>query len=217
MTWRVAKALLALREQVDHLVPNRARGSDGTIGDESHQSRNSDHNPWVKDAAGVGVVTGMDITNDPAHGLSSEALAQALVASRDPRIKYVISNRKICASYPVGASPSWTWRPYSGANAHDHHCHISVLPEAASYDNEAAWALKLEIVPDLTQPKAPGVLREGMSGQEVRELTDRLLRMLTPASFDDVTKALVQVFQRRNGLVVDGIVGPATRKALGLP
>jgi hypothetical protein len=52
MAWRVAKSLLTLREQVDAMAPNRNKSSDGTIGDQSHRSRNSDHNP---NADGVAV------------------------------------------------------------------------------------------------------------------------------------------------------------------
>lgn len=43
--WRVAKSLLVLRDQVNKMAPNRNKASDGTIGDETHQSHNSDHNP----------------------------------------------------------------------------------------------------------------------------------------------------------------------------
>lgn len=134
--WRVAKALLALRRQVDTMFPGRSRASDGTIGDAAHQGRNSDHNPWVQ-AGGMGIVTGMDITHDPASGCSGEVVAEALRAARDPRIKYIIWNRRICSAT---ISP-WNWRPYGGANPHQHHVHLSVVPEQALYDSEADWVL----------------------------------------------------------------------------
>lgn len=134
MSWRVAKALLHLRQQVDALVPNRDRGSDGTIGDASHASRSSDHNPWVE-YNGVQIVTAIDITHDPARGVDTYKMADALLASRDQRIKYVISNSRIGSST---VSP-WTWRPYHGANPHDHHVHVSVLPYHTAFDDESDW------------------------------------------------------------------------------
>src|SRR5678810_275459 len=125
MTWRMAKSLDVLLAQINALSPNRDKSSDGGIGNAEHASRTSDHNPWVMDGE-VGVVTARDFTNDPAHGIVSEELAEALRAARDPRIKYIISNRKIAASYPTLGKEAWEWRPYTGANPHNHHCHVSV-------------------------------------------------------------------------------------------
>src|SRR5262249_33370705 len=92
-SWRVAKCLLKLRDQVDARWPGRDKSNDGTIGDAAHQATKSEHNPDAN-----GVVRAEDISNDPAHGLVSRALAEALVASRDPRILYIISNRQIISS-----------------------------------------------------------------------------------------------------------------------
>jgi hypothetical protein len=140
--WRAAKSLLKLRAQVDARAPRRVRGSDGTVGDAGHQSRRSDHNPWVVDGV-TGIVTAMDITNDPAHGCTSDALARSLVRSRDPRIKYVISNRRIANSSPQGGHSAWAWRPYGGASPHDHHVHVSVKSDKALYDDESDWTFDL--------------------------------------------------------------------------
>lgn len=67
-SWRVARALLTLRREVVALAPRRSKASDGTISDAAHQGRNTDHNPWVRDG-GVGMVTALDITHDPAGWL----------------------------------------------------------------------------------------------------------------------------------------------------
>jgi hypothetical protein len=134
--WRVAHSLAQLRRQIDALFPTRSRKSDGTVGDPSHQARNSDHNPWVQ-AGGMGIVTAMDITHDPACGCSGERIAEALRESRDSRIKYIIWNRRICSAT---VSP-WTWRPYTGANPHDHHVHLSVNASPEDYDAATEWRL----------------------------------------------------------------------------
>lgn len=138
--WRVALALKALRRQVDARVPARNKASDGTIGDAAHATRDSDHNPWVLDGA-TGVVTAMDITHDPAHGCDAGCLAETLRQSRDRRLKYIISNRRIASAVPKGSVPAWTWRAYTGVNPHNKHCHISVVAEKARYDSEEEWAI----------------------------------------------------------------------------
>lgn len=140
-SWRVAKALLALREQVNLMAPNRRKKSDGTIGDAAHASRASDHNPWVRDG-GVGVVTAMDITHDAPGGCDAGALADALLASRDPRIKYVIFNRRIASHLQKGAAAPFEWRPYGGSNPHTHHVHVSVREEKTAYDATDPWTIR---------------------------------------------------------------------------
>jgi hypothetical protein len=136
MSWRVAKSLIHLRDQVNQKAPNRSKASDGTIGDASHASRSSDHNPWVQDA-GIGVVTAIDITNDPSDGCDVEKLVQALVSSRDERIKYIIWNRRIISSQ---VQP-WVWRDYNGKNPHTKHCHLSVKDDKALYDSVNEWQI----------------------------------------------------------------------------
>lgn len=134
--WRVAESLQRLLEQVNQMAPGRSKASDGSIGDPRHQSRNSDHNPWVIDG-NIGVVTARDITHDPANGCDAQKIADSIVASRDPRVKYIIWNRRICNS----KVQPWTWRRYTGTNPHNKHVHISVLPEKAKYDSRADWQL----------------------------------------------------------------------------
>ena len=129
---RLARSLEQLRAQVDALWPLRDTSSDGWIGDAAHAARKSDHNP---DAAGV--VTAIDITHDPGRGLDARKLAEALVAARDPRIEYIISNGEIVNSR---VSP-WVWRAYDGENDHRKHMHISVHDEPALYDDARPWAI----------------------------------------------------------------------------
>lgn len=138
MAWRVATSLDVLLRQLNTLAPKRSKLSDGGIGNAEHASRSSDHNPWVQ-LGGVGIVSARDFTHDPANGLDCEALYQALVKSRDKRIKYVIWNRTI-TSGAAGPSP-WVRRPYDGINAHTKHLHLSVVSTAALFDNAAPWNL----------------------------------------------------------------------------
>lgn len=90
INWRLAESLKQLRRQLDTVYPNRSKISDGAIGDAAHASRASDHNPWVKDKNGTGVVTGIDITHDTKKGIDCRKILKSLLSSGDSRIKYII-------------------------------------------------------------------------------------------------------------------------------
>jgi hypothetical protein len=129
-SWSLAGSLVQLRREVDNAFPNRSTISDGTIGDAAHSARQSDHNPDE-----FHVVRAMDITRDVRDGIDiADNLAEWLRAKRDPRVKYVIFNRRIFSS----SIEPWKWRPYSGLNEHTHHVHISVMPHPIG-DDGRAW------------------------------------------------------------------------------
>lgn len=220
MKWRMAKSLDVLLVQINTLSPNRDKSSDGAIGNEEHASRSSDHNPWVK-LGTMGIVTARDFTNDPAHGVVSEQLAGALRASRDPRIKYIISNKKIAASYPTDGKPAWAWRPYTGVNPHNHHCHVSVLADKDYYDDTRTW--RLNLAPTAEHVAAPAIvaspmLRKGSSGVDIVRLQGFLHQhgavLMPDGNFGPVTESAVKKFQGSHGLVADGVVGRYTWEAL---
>lgn len=140
MTWRVALSLDVLLAQVNKAAPNRSTVSDGSIGDPSHSSRESDHNPNP-----AGVVRARDITHDPSHGCDAGLLAEQirrLGIEGHPALgpgAYVIWNRRIASATPDGAP--WDWEPYTGSNPHDHHVHVSVATDREGYDSVAPWQL----------------------------------------------------------------------------
>jgi peptidoglycan hydrolase-like protein with peptidoglycan-binding domain len=61
---------------------------------------------------------------------------------------------------------------------------------------------------------SPALLTTGSSGAGVAAV-QRALAVAVTGRYDAATRAAVRDFQRRAGLVVDGIVGPQTRRALG--
>lgn len=128
--WRLAVSLERLRQQVNDLAPKRSKQHDGTIGDRAHAARKSDHNPLPS-----GIVTALDITHDPAHGCDCRAIADALAANRDQRIKYLIFQGEILSS----KVQPWRWRPYTGPNAHMKHLHISVDANPDLHDDGTPW------------------------------------------------------------------------------
>lgn len=216
MTWRLAKSLDVLRSQVNALVPNRSKMDDGTIGDESHSQRESDHNPDSH-----GVVTAMDLTHDPGRGLDSYVFADELLRAKDGRIKYVISNRRI-ASGAGQEHEAWVWRHYDGASPHDEHVHISVKDDAAHADAVTPWALELPtpLKAWASQPPKQDLprLSLGAHNTDVQTLQGLLnangARLLVDGEFGPLTDAAVRSFQGVVGLATDGVVGGYTWRAL---
>lgn len=131
-----APALVAVRRQASRLWPDRSQASDGICASSTHSaaSPSSDHEPHVV-YQGKGYATAVDLTDDKAAGCDADAWADWLVATRDPRIKYLIRNREMASSYATSKYPAWTWRPYTGTNPHSTHTHLSIKPEAL-FDDE---------------------------------------------------------------------------------
>ena len=130
MSWRLARGLDRLRSQVNTRHPNRAKHSDGTIGDRKHAARASDHNPVG------GIVHALDLTHDPGRGFDVHALAEKLRSSRDQRISYIISNKRIFSS----TKSPFEWRRYTGSNPHSKHMHISIRRNPHA-DNNKEWTV----------------------------------------------------------------------------
>lgn len=129
MSWKLSKAAIQFREQVDDCYPDRDRRSDGAKGDFRHSKIVSDHNPdrngWVR---------ALDIDADlNAHKSEMAYLADQvrLCARKDGRIKYIIYNKKIASGKTL-----WRWRKYSGINPHISHLHLSFKKSA---DNNGSF------------------------------------------------------------------------------
>ncbi len=214
MTYRLAESLKTLRAQIDKLWPKRSKISDGWIGDAAHATRTSDHNPYIKDKNGVGVVRAIDITNDPVNGPNLAALIQPLL--RDKRTRYVIFNKKIYNPSIQGGAA----RPYNGVNAHQHHLHISVSEAAVHYDNPANWNLAADAPVQAPAPPKPApasvtkTLKLGDSGIEVNRLQallrDKGYTIQVDGGFGPKTEQIVKQYQKGIGLTPDGVVGPVT-------
>lgn len=90
--------------------------------------------------------------------------------------------------------------------------------------NVKAWlrlALIFMLCLSISGAAMAATLRVGSSGEEVKTLQTKLKRWgYYTGSIDGVfgsgTKKAVIAFQKKNGLTPDGIVGPATPKALGM-
>lgn len=185
MSWRLAKSLLKLREQINAAAPNRSKVSDGSVGDLSHAARASDHNPNSQ-----GVVTAIDITHNPENGVDGKQLSRWLTV--DARTKYVIFAGEIWKAR------TGKWEKYRGPNSHHHHVHLSVTPIGA--DDPKEWPLDVE-------PSQLPTLRRGDRGEAVKQLQMKL-GIEADGMFGYGTEKAVKQFQKKHGLVVDGIVTP---------
>lgn len=189
MAWRLAKSLTKLREQINAAHPARSKVSDGSIGDQAHSTRTSDHNPDNQ-----GRVCAVDITHDLANGADGRELSRRLTA--DPRMKYVIFGGVIFKAR------TGQWEPYRGSNPHNKHVHISVKADSA--DDETPWDLAAS-----STPKARHTLKRGHKGPAVGEL-QKALGVPVDDNFGAQTENAVREFQAHHGLTVDGIAGKNT-------
>jgi len=207
MTWRLAKSLETLRRQINEAAPGRVKTSDGTIGDAAHASRTSDHN------AVDGVVHAIDITHDPVHGVDCGAIAEALKSSGDPRLKYIIWNRRI---WNPAESPAWS--AYDGKNPHNKHIHVSVPRARTLCDDPRPWAWGAAKVNTAAAPADPRpMLMQGIAGQgpHIARAKEALIAALKgEAGFGPLMDGLVRGFQRQQGLDPDGKIGAYTWEKL---
>lgn len=181
--WKLAKSLVKLRDQINAAYPKRSKKSDGSIGDQAHAARVSDHNPNAK-----GVVTAIDVTHDPANGVNGLALAEAL--KYDPRIKYLIFAGRIWKAR------TGLWEDYHGANSHHHHLHISVDAAAKNYDNAADWDLGIT-------PKAeskPADVDKGVTASD--KPADEVAGTPPPAPASEIKASQPSLFTRLGSLSV---------------
>lgn len=189
--WYLAPGLVVLATQIETAWPDPEPG-DGTVASKTHDqtSPNSDHRPSPHDAYTGAIVRAID------SGETSEAITQgivdALVASQDPRIMYIIYEGRSCWSVIHNGVPAWRWQSYGGANPHEGHFHLS-SKRTTTADND-------------TRPWNIGVPTGGSS-----------LLPITPQSSDEDIRWLQDLLNYNPAaplISVDGVYGPSTTAAV---
>lgn len=132
MAWSLAPSLAACLREANATAPHRSRVSDGTIGDQAHSARTSDHNPGARDR-----VHAIDLTHDPLAGWDAHARVDELRRNQDRRVKYLISAGRIAG--PGTTRGGWDWHTYTGTNRHDRHAHISIHSTVAAETDTRPW------------------------------------------------------------------------------
>lgn len=163
MSYREANALKVLVAHLRHEMPGVTLGTTRNPNGGSE----SDHNPWLKDANGTGVVRAVDVMTT-----NGTVLAENLAAKlgRHPAMKsgaYVIWNHRIISA----DRKSEGWRPYSGASPHTDHVHVSITTEQRGYDSTASWGSLTKGSGNLggIQAAAPPVGTVGTGGLGVKD------------------------------------------------
>lgn len=151
MTWRTARSIPVLFDQLQRAAPAAApHGSGGiqasewgTIGDAEHDPT-SDHSPKDFPGWGQDIVTAGDFPNRPGLGLDAHARLDSIRRSHDTRVKYGISNDQIFSSYATASRAAWTWGPYNPndptRDRHLTHGHLSVVGDARA-DGTQPWSI----------------------------------------------------------------------------
>lgn len=126
MACRPAPACKAALAEATRLWPNRRTTSDGICASSTHSKQNptSDHEPNAQ-----GYATAFDLSDDKGAGCDADALVEMLRRKRDPRVKYVIAERRMYSSYSTSTRRAWEWGTYTGSNPHSSHVHVSIKPE----------------------------------------------------------------------------------------
>lgn len=181
-----APACTAALKEATAKWPTRRRNSDGICASPKHTKANpnSDHEPHVVHQK-VAYATAFDLSDDKANGCDADALVEYLRLKRDPRIKYVIAERRMYSSYPTSRYPAWTWRPYTGSNPHSSHVHVSIHPQAI-FDVSEWWPSPEEgELTDDDRKLLKRIHHELVVGEEgdrpatVAEIVERIERRLT--------------------------------------
>ncbi|HET6533068.1 MAG TPA: hypothetical protein VFH03_20965, partial [Actinoplanes sp.] len=147
VSWILVPCLVALRNEMNRLAPNRDKASDGSIGDSAHSQSSSDHNPDetgrtpYEDADSRNEVHAIDVDKDLRKpGWSMQKCVEIIVVrhrtGRDNRLQNVIYNRRIWSR-----SWGWTARAYTGSNPHNQHAHFSARYTTAQENDTRPWGL----------------------------------------------------------------------------
>lgn len=142
--WQLAPSLIALEAQANRLAPRRSTASDGSIGDQAHRQRQSDHNP------SGGYVHGIDITQDPRNGMDIHAHARNIAARHDGRVEYIISLGMIWER------STGRWVRYGGENPHNKHAHFSIRHTTLARYDTSPWFSGIILFPS---PKPPVIVK----------------------------------------------------------
>lgn len=166
--WVLAKSVESARNSLNEIAPSRDKASDGSIGDQAHQSGTSGHNPDEsgnaerQDSDNKNEVRAVDLDKDLRINVTMSQIVLSIIANpRDrQRLLYIIWNRVIWTK-----SSGWKSLKYTGSNPHDQHMHISGDP---AYDEDGApWQSILKFGDDMpsAQEVAQAVFGMGMGAK----------------------------------------------------
>jgi len=150
MSWELVPCLQELRDEFNEVAPNRDKSSDGTIGDEAHQERSSNHNP--DDTSGSKTpqtdsdkkpdvrALDVDATGPWPSPMTFDAAVNKIrknhQAGDDNRLVEIIWNRLIATP-----STGWSWVDYGGDNGHTQHAHFGASSNSSKEADRSPWGI----------------------------------------------------------------------------
>lgn len=147
-SWTLIPCLVELRDEFNQLNPNRDKSTDGSIGDQAHADRSSDHNPDetgatpYEDSDSKNEVHAIDVDctgpwpSPMTFDLAVNEIRKRCKDGREDRLHNIIWNRQICSE-----SNGWVWQAYTGDNSHTQHAHFSACYESAREADTSPWGL----------------------------------------------------------------------------
>lgn len=149
--WVLIPALDCLFDEFDRIAPNRDHTTDGSIGDDAHSQRSSDHNPDEtgatpdEDSDTKNEVHAIDVDrNLNVEGFDMEDCVQHILwrcrksnsdPENEPRLKYIIYKERIWEA------PDWEEEDYDGDNPHNEHAHFSAEYDSEYSEDRSPWGL----------------------------------------------------------------------------
>ena len=138
----LARSLRRLEAEVNRQFPRRDHWSDGWLGDDSHATRFSDHNP---DRSGYVHAYDFDATMRHAMGsgpVGDYIAAKILAGCRSGRLRSVVNYviyKRVIYLRDAGYRP----HRYTGSNPHDSHVHVSILRTSYARNWDGWWGITL--------------------------------------------------------------------------
>jgi hypothetical protein len=171
--------LVTLGAEFDTLGPRRDHASDGSIGDQAHQERTSNHNrddtagsstPQT-DSDGSPDIRAID-TDDSGpwiNGFTMDAGTKFIVSrchsGVEDRLVEVIYNGR-CAY----ASSGWVWKKYTGSNQHTEHAHFGAKADTGKLENDTRpWGLVEKWGDDMGPEEVEAAVLRVLRSQEGKE------------------------------------------------
>jgi hypothetical protein len=211
VTARLAPSLARFWAEVNKRWPFRDHWSDGWLGDTSHATRFSDHNP---DASGWVHAVDTDATAEHAMGsgfIGDTICATLLQLARSGRphpINYIIY-KGVIYSKTVG----FRARAYTGSNSHHSHVHLSIVRSDWSRTWSGDWGIlrkKIDASRVTAAAKKPLVkVAPVYVGRYQRLLVKRglLVKPFVWGRFGKKTREATKRFAKANGFPVDAVPG----------
>lgn len=212
-----APSLVRLTAEIDRLFPNRDLWSEGWLGDNSHATRFSDHNP-----DGSGWVHAHDYDATLSHTMGPGPVGDFLIAallrlarSGKSPINYLIYRGRI-----YSRSVGFRARNYTGSNQHDSHVHVSVLRTSWARAWSGRWLSDPRPKMDVSRIQYAFDGHPKSSPKNVTRVQERLesrgilRKPYIKGRAGRKTRKAMKTFQRRHDMTPDGVPGRPAIKIL---